>query len=672
MEIVSTSERPFKAHHNISFLFQCLLQLCNNIGTCIDFKYLDIEPSCISLNNWAAVVAGGESYFIWHFFVPHKSACTRSDKSIVENRIHKLTEETVVKEEGRRKFCPDQITHSCMGNNFCILYCDSGVVYKVSLHDGSVENRYVFIPNIVKMELNSMCTRLATVDTTNLLQFFEIGENFVKKIHGLEVKEVADFQWDEDQEDSIAYLTKQKLTVLRGNEAEEGISCDGYICSFRGLVVRTVLLDNFLLYNASADKRFIVDSEIKSLRDAKHLLECLKIEEAVDFVRRNPHPRLWKLIAEVALSKVDVLIAEYAYAKMHDYSGLRFCKRVLDIQDPELKKAEIFVHLGKMTNAERVYLDQDRRDLAISVHKKTDEWLHVLRLMSSVPNSTSDKGRMEALVNVANYHRDRQRWKSAADHYELARTLENLMVCYIHLDDFSSLELLTKQLPNGHPILSAIAEFFASAGLCEQAVQSFLRNEQVTNALHVCVQLNNWDKAVSLSRTHNLQDVNGLMGKCVGEMNESSERTLVAVQLYRRAGRFIDGARIVYRMAEEERKKTARCLRLKKLYVLAALLIEDHYRQFNVEIAEKSAADLKTTTALEKLLEEDGNLSREDARMIPRVWKAAQAYHFFMLAQRQLFQGDYFAAMTTSFSLVELETYIDPIEIYTLIETSHS
>ncbi|KAK6762092.1 hypothetical protein RB195_022980 [Necator americanus] len=312
------------------------------------------------------------------------------------------------------------------------------------------------------------------------------------------------------------------------------------------------------------------------------------------------------------------------------------------------------------------------RDLAISVHKKTDEWLHVLRLMSSVPNSTSDKGRMEALVNVANYHRDRQRWKSAADHYELARTLENLMVCYIHLDDFSSLELLTKQLPNGHPILSAIAEFFASAGLCEQAVQSFLRNEQVTNALHVCVQLNNWDKAVSLSRTHNLQDVNGLMGKCVGEMNESSERTLVAVQLYRRAGRFIDGARIVYRMAEEERKKTARCLRLKKLYVLAALLIEDHYRQFNVEIAEKSAADLKTTTALEKLLEEDGNLSREDARMIPRVWKAAQAYHFFMLAQRQLFQGDYFAAMTTSFSLVELETYIDPIEIYTLIETSHS
>ncbi|VDN34167.1 unnamed protein product [Cylicostephanus goldi] len=109
----------------------------------------------------------------------------------------------------------------------------------------------------------------------------------------MDVREVADFKWDEEQDDSVAYLSKQKLVVLRGKEAEEGITCEGYICSFRGLVVRTVLLDNFLLHKAKADGRFIIDVEIKSLRDAKQLLERLKIEEATEFIGKNPHPRLW-------------------------------------------------------------------------------------------------------------------------------------------------------------------------------------------------------------------------------------------------------------------------------------------------------------------------------------------------------------------------------------------
>ncbi|VDM78095.1 unnamed protein product [Strongylus vulgaris] len=568
---------------------KCLLQLCNNIGTCIDLKYVDIEPNCISLNNWVAVVAGGESYFIWHFFVPHKTSLPRPSGSATEDRIHKLEDAPVGKDAiGRRK------------------YCDSGSVYKVSLHDGSLQQRLIFIPNITKMELNTSCRKLAAVDTANLLQFFEVGENAFDKISGMDVKEVADFKWDEEQDDSIAYLSKQKLVVLRGKEAEEGISCEGYICSFRGLVVRTVLLDNFLLHKAKADGRFIIDLEIKSLRDAKQLLERLKIEEATEFIGKNPHPRLWSLLAEVALLKMDIPTAEYAYAKLHDYSGLRFCKRIVEIQaklhdysglrfckriveiqEPELKKAEIYVHLGRIADAEKIYLDQDRRDLAIAMHKQTEEWLRVLRLSTTIQGASSDKAKIEALVNVADYHKDRQRWKEAADHYALAKKLEQLVVCYIHLDDFASLENLARQLPDNHPLLATIAELFASSGLCEQAVQCFLRCDQVANALQTCVQLNNWDKAVSLSRTHSLEDVNVLMGKYLEELNESSERSLAAVQLYRRARRYLDGARIVYRMAEEERKKAAPCLRLKKMYILAALLIEEYHQHYKERLSKE-------------------------------------------------------------------------------------
>lgn len=35
----------------------------------------------------------------------------------------------------------------------------------------------------------------------------------------------------------------------------------------------------------------------------------------------------------------------------------------------------------------------------------------------------------------------------------------------------------------------------------------------LNDALDVCIQLNQWDSAVQLSKTHNLRDVDALLGK---------------------------------------------------------------------------------------------------------------------------------------------------------------
>lgn len=53
-------------------------------------------------------------------------------------------------------------------------------------------------------------------------------------------------------------------------------------------------------------------------------------------------------------------------------------------------------------------------------------------------------------------------------------------------------------------------------------------------------------QAVNLSHVHNLRDIDSLLGKHAAEMAGSSEKSLAAVQLYRRAGRFLDAAKIVF------------------------------------------------------------------------------------------------------------------------------
>jgi WD repeat-containing protein 35 len=66
----------------------------------------------------------------------------------------------------------------------------------------------------------------------------------------------------------------------------------------------------------------LVEYEAKSLRDTRDFLTTVSLKDAVEFVEKNPHKRLWKLIAESALDKLNFPIAERAFVKMEDYYGV--------------------------------------------------------------------------------------------------------------------------------------------------------------------------------------------------------------------------------------------------------------------------------------------------------------------------------------------------------------
>ena len=67
----------------------------------------------------------------------------------------------------------------------------------------------------------------------------------------------------------------------------------------------------------------ITHYEAKTLKDTRDFLTTVSLREAVEFVEKNPHPRLWKLIAETALEKLNFNIAERAFVKTEDYHGVQ-------------------------------------------------------------------------------------------------------------------------------------------------------------------------------------------------------------------------------------------------------------------------------------------------------------------------------------------------------------
>lgn len=93
---------------------------------------------------------------------------------------------------------------------------------------------------------------------------------------------------------------------------------------------------------------------------------------------------------------------------------------------------------------------------------------------------------------------------------------------------------------------------------------------------------------------------------------------------------------------------------IKKLYVLAGLLYEDHLR------VQASLTGGTRASIINSLLPEDSVL-------LDQIWHAAKGYHFMLLAQRQLRTGLIHSAVFTTMQLRDYEDVLIIEDIYCLL-----
>jgi WD repeat-containing protein 35 len=52
---------------------------------------------------------------------------------------------------------------------------------------------------------------------------------------------------------------------------------------------------------------------------------------------------------------------------------------------------------------------------------------------------------------------------------------------------------------------------------------------------------------------------------------------------------------------------------------------------------------------------------------VDNAWRGAEAYHFWLLAHRQLYSGNVDLAMRTALHLRDYEDILDPLEVYSFL-----
>eukprot|EP00960_Hanusia_phi_P051776 761022-Hanusia_phi.AAC.2 len=372
---------------------------------------------------------------------------------------------------------------------------------------------------------------------------------------------------------------------------------------------------------------------------------------------------------------------------MADYQGIQLVKRLSHLSDKAKQRAEVSVYFKRFDEAEKLYKDMDRLDLAIDMRATLGDWHKVMNLAGQ--GGGSDVLLKTAYTNVGDYYFDRQMWSKANGYYEMAGVTEKQIECLYNMEDYNTMAQLAsdpeKQLPEGSSSLLVVGERLASVGLADEAVAAFLRANDVKAAIDCCVLLNKWDKAIQLAEEHDFPQIEGLLSKYATHLLGTGKR-MEAIELYRKANRHPEAAKLLAEIAQEVVKSKANPQRARQLYVLAALEVEK-FREKTLKVQQPGTTTTAGTMAgkttmgratmggvrntqatlatLDGLMQGDA-ISAEN-KILDQAWRGVEALDMYLEAHELLYKGQVNKAMQYAESLAKYDDILDAEDIFSLI-----
>uniref|UniRef100_A0A1I7TJT7 WD_REPEATS_REGION domain-containing protein n=2 Tax=Caenorhabditis tropicalis TaxID=1561998 RepID=A0A1I7TJT7_9PELO len=644
---------------------QYFCQLCNNIGTSLDYNMTTVRPKFVCVNGMCAVVACEDRYFIWHFVLPRTNSVQAGIHVPGKSGEYILEEQQRGIEFGTKRLLggKDSICAICIGDTFFLMALQNGGVYRANLSDGVITSRYAVTAPIDSMKLNCDFTRLAVVKLVEQVPFnitiYEFVGDELQQIYNCEKKDVWDYQWDANDSHMLAFKDKHKMLICDCSSVLEQSAVYGNIFSFQNLVVTSVNIEKLLITPESPTKAVIQESMIKAKQDVLSLLNAMKLDEAIDYAEKNPHAELWNMIAQYSVFKHQFDRAEHAFVKLEDYAGVQLVKRIRNIPSNELRNAEIFAFREQFEDAKDIFLHSDRKDLAIEMYEKVGDHRAVYELVKNDPDEERKK---EAFKEMAEFHYENMDWEEAAKFFALCEDIKMQIDSLIRGNCFGELEVLARALPDESDYMVTMGDAFTTRGMCDQAVECYLKKKLPDRALHCCMELNQWQKAQFIADANHMENVEGLLGKYAEETTGASdEKSVATLGLYMRAGRHLDAAKIAFDIANDRREKMMPIDDLKQCYVLGALLVEEHRQSI------RELKRIDKYNMVENTLDDESGLTAEQTRILENTWKGAEAFHYMMLAQKHLLTNRIEDALQTCVILSDYEEYLDPAEIYKMI-----
>mmetsp|Transcript_10684 Transcript_10684/g.30908 ORF Transcript_10684/g.30908 Transcript_10684/m.30908 type:complete len:1031 (+) Transcript_10684:210-3302(+) len=594
---------------------QHILIVCNDIGSPVQSQYLTIEPLHVCMTSSHVMAASEDTVYIWQYrsslpsrggvagvgdtltltatsasTIPPGSASAglvpQPHRRRVEQMFHideyegGASDKEAFRHPGT--VCQDPIACIAASDSCLVVGRESGTVQRYSLPHLALDGKVLIQTRPQVLAVNCASSCMTCIDINGILTLYNIqhrGKGQMGEQLDFERKDVWDMRWASDNPDLFALMEKTRMYVVRGTDPEEPVLSNGYICSFKDLHIQSALIDDLMKNPDSAKKDILLEFDTKSLRDTSDILtKVSNLKDAFTYVEENPHPRLWRLLAEAALDQLELSVAEKAFVRYEEYQGIQFVKRLRMLDDKVKQKAEVAAYFQRFDEAEHLYFDIDRKDLALDLRIKLGDWFRVIQLTQGGAGAGASEILHRAYSEIGDYYADRGKWLQASQYYAKAGNNAALVEAYYLLEDYEKLRGMIDALPEGDPLLAELGRRLTTVGLCEAAVGAFLRVGDVKAAVDSCVILNQWDLAVDLAEKHSFQQIETLLAKYAQHLLDKTKK-LEAVQLYRRANRHQEAARLLAQVGKTLGPPQFHPDRHKKLHLLAALEVEKYKKK---------------------------------------------------------------------------------------------
>jgi WD repeat-containing protein 35 len=181
-----------------------------------------------------------------------------------------------------------------------------------------------------------------------------------------------------------------------------------------------------------------------------------------------------------------------------DFEGLQFLKKIKNIEDDELKKAEILEFNNNYDEASNKYNNMGRSDLNLAMNIKLGKWDKVTDMMSK--NDEKDENLKIAYNNYADELYEKKEYDKAEDYYKKSGNIHGLINTYFAKEDYNKAAELIEQLPKDDEFLEEIGDKFKGLGMCKEAVMAYSKKGNLKKAMETYIENNKWSEAIELSR----------------------------------------------------------------------------------------------------------------------------------------------------------------------------
>ncbi|KRY39370.1 WD repeat-containing protein 35 [Trichinella spiralis] len=658
-------------------------------GSPVDFTTIDWRVHFTTMNNRCVVVADTDRFSVWYFktisqadelqtFSLRKSS--RQSEKRITYQIDNASLGAAVEYTGPPdKKTVDSICCIHATDSLLLIAKKSGQLCKYKFPSLLVLKPSKLKSRPTKMTLNCTNTTLAYIDSSHVLRLFSLT-NDSNEVAGFERRDVWDFKWSTLDPELLAVTEKNRLCIFKGTKAQVGqcnfskdILCmddiaflqepilfNARMCELSDVALRAIYLDDLIKDQKPNNVDYFLEIKTQPLQVATNFAKQKQLHELASFAEQTAHPAIWKLLSETAMLEWNFELAELAFIKLLDYNSIQFLRTLITISDEQLKRAEILSFLGDLEQAEKIYMNSDRIDLAIGLNQKYGNWTRVVELLRDDVGVENDTRLDQAYNAIGDQMAERNNWEQAAHYYELAHASEKLIQAYYLLDRFDDLRKLVDSLTDFDG-LKKTAVLFSSGGLYNEAEVALLKcKECESNNL----EMTNLSKQLTkLFKSHTQYQIVEQSNEITASKNIA--QVVDAVRSCQKAGRYLEAAKLLHQLAKTDTVKTSGLSIMKQIHVLVALLIEEHKKRLKLKQSSKKDKDKTNNAILSDLLEDENKF--ENSNLIENAWKGAKAYHFYTLGQRFLYNGDLHTALKIANYLCNFEDIINPVEIYSFL-----